>query len=65
LRTVTEENRTLAKREKTRAEVLGCDAYDVGMLAKRPIIEHGEISDAALRAGADRGGPEDTVLAKL
>ncbi len=65
LRAVSEKNRTLAKREKAGAEVLGCDADDVGMLTQGPIIELGEISDAALCAGAYRGGPEDAVLAKL
>jgi len=36
-----------------------------GREASEGLIELGEISDAALCAGAYRGGPEDAVLAKL
>jgi hypothetical protein len=62
---VGEKNRALAIWEEARAEVLGRDADDVGMLTQRPIIEFRKISNAALCAGAHRGGPEDAVLAKL
>ena len=62
---VGEKNRALAIWEEARAKVLGRDADDVGMLTQRPIVESGEISDAALGAGADRGGPENAVLAEL
>jgi len=65
LRAVGEKNSTLAVWEEARTEILGCHANDVGMLTQGPIVELGEISDAALCAGADRGGPEDAVLAKL
>src|SRR5882672_10313300 len=47
------------------AEVLGCHADNVGMLTQGPIIEFRKISNAALRAGADRGGPENAMLAEL
>jgi hypothetical protein len=35
------------------------------MLTQRPIVELREISNAALGAGADRGGPKNAMLAKL
>ena len=60
-----EKNRAFAIGEEAWAEVLGRDADNVGMLTQRPIIELGKISDAALGAGADCGGPENAVLAKL
>ena len=62
---VREKNRAFAIWEEARAGVLGCDANDVGMLTQRPIIELGQISDAALRAGADCGGPKNAMLAKV
>ena len=60
-----EKNGALAIGEQARAEVLGRDADDVGMLTERPIVELGEILNALLGAGADRGGPKNAVLAKL
>jgi hypothetical protein len=62
---VREKNGAFAIWEEARAEVLGRDANDVGMLTQRPIVELREISDAALGAGADCGGPKNAVLAKL
>jgi len=65
LGTVGEKNGALAIGEEARTQVLGCNADNVGMLAQRPIIELGKVSNALLRAGTDRGGPENAVLAEL
>jgi hypothetical protein len=60
-----EKNGALAIREEARTQILGCNANDAGMLTQSPVVELGEIPDALLRAGTDRGGPENTVLAEL
>src|ERR1700730_5163032 len=60
-----EKNVALAIREEGGTQILGCNTNDVGMLTQSPVVKLGEIPDAVLRVCADRGGPENTVLAEV